>query len=118
MSSHTIHRGDLFWADWHPVRGSEQSGRRPALVVQTDAGNHQTRYPNTIIAAVTTAQARVPTHIEVKPSEDNGLSSASTIKCEQLLTISKDRLDGYIGHLDTDLMQSVDDAIKLALGLG
>ena len=117
MSRATIHRGDLYWVDWHPARGSEQARRRPALIVQTDAGNRQTKYPNTVIVAVTSAPARVPTHLEVVPSEENGLRNTSTIKCEQVLTISKERLDGYIGRLDAEIMQSVDEAIKRVFGL-
>ena len=116
MSSR-VRRGEIYWVDWNPARGSEQAGRRPALIVQTDAGNTNPNYPNTIVAAISTARARVPTHVEVEPSADNGLREVSCIKCEQLVTISKDRLDRQIGQLDHKDLQRVNDALKRVLAL-
>lgn len=45
-------RGELWWVDWSPGRGSEQTGHRAALIVQTDPANHNPRYPNTIVATI------------------------------------------------------------------
>lgn len=117
MSSSKIRRGDLYWVDWHPARGSEQSGHRPALVIQTDAGNSHPNYPNTIVAAVSTASVRVPTHVQILPTPLNGLSSLSSVKCEQLMTISKERLQRHIGTLNEMDMLLVDAALKRALAL-
>ena len=54
MSNNDPFRGDVWLVDWSPSRGSEQSGMRPALVVQTDAANQNPRYPNVIVAAIST----------------------------------------------------------------
>ncbi|MBX3168336.1 MAG: type II toxin-antitoxin system PemK/MazF family toxin [Candidatus Eremiobacteraeota bacterium] len=53
---------DLYLVDWSPGRGSEQTGRRPALVVQENAASANPNYPLTIVAAVTTqVSQRSPT---------------------------------------------------------
>ena len=90
-------RGEIWQVDWSPGRGSEQSGRRPALIVQNDAGNRSTRFPNTIVVAVSTKGRDIPFHVRLEPSHKNGLSEVSYVKCEQVLTISKDRLQGWDG---------------------
>ena len=50
--SKTLKRGEIWWVDWSPGRGSEQQGVRPALIVQTDAANLNPKYPNTIVVAI------------------------------------------------------------------
>jgi mRNA interferase MazF len=110
-------RGQLYWVEWEPGRGSEQQGRRPALIVQTDLGNRSPRYTNTIVVAVSTAAHDVPTHVMVEPSEANGLRRRSYILCEQLMTISKERLSEPIGELDAATMDRVDRALKRVLSL-
>jgi mRNA interferase MazF len=110
-------RGELYWLDWNPARGSEQGGRRPALVIQTDPANQNPNYPNTIVAAVSTKGRQVPTHVEVSPTAENGLVDTSHVKCEQIMTISKERLLARIGVLSSGQMASVDASIKKALDL-
>src|SRR5579862_7740433 len=90
-------RGQIYWVDWNPARGSEQAGRRPALVVQNDPFNRNTRYPNTIVVAVSTRGRDVPVHVMLEPTVENGLRERSYVKCEQVMTISKDRLEERIG---------------------
>ena len=107
----------MYWVDWNPSRGSEQAGTRPAVIIQTDAGNTNPNYSNTIVAAITSTVARVPTHVDIQPSKENGLSRISCVKCEQLVTVSKDRLAGSIGKLDADDMGRVDVALKRAMAL-
>lgn len=110
-------RGEIWWVNWSPGRGSEQSGRRPALVVQTDAANQNPRYPNTIVVAVSTKGRQVPFHVLIQPTPENGLTASSFIKCEQILTISKDRLEERIGRLSAEDMERVRDALRLVLDI-
>lgn len=112
-----LKRGQIWWVDWFPGRGSEQQGVRPALIIQTDAANLNPKYPNTIVAAMSTKGKSVPFHILVKPSPKNGLKKTSYIKTEQLLTISKKRLIRYVGILEKAIMKQVEKAIKLVLEL-
>lgn len=113
----SLRRGELHWVDWNPSRGSEQAGRRPALIVQADAANANPRYPNTIVAAVSTSGRAVATHVPLAPSARNGLSALSYVKCEQILTISKDRLVEKIGEIETADLVRVDTALRQALDL-
>src|SRR5437763_1668082 len=112
-----LRRGAIHWADWSPGRGSEQAGRRPALVVQADVANRNDRYPNTVVATISRSGRDVPTHVLIDPSPANGLREISYVKCEQLLTISKERLEGSIGRLNEEEMERVDIAIKRVLAL-
>jgi mRNA interferase MazF len=110
-------RGELWWVDWAPGRGSEQTGYRPAIVVQTDAANLNPRYPNTIVVTVSTRGRDVPTHVRIEPTPANGLRQTSFAKCEQLLTVSKDRLTTCLGRLTPAEMQQVASALHLVLDL-
>lgn len=103
--------------DWSPGRGSEQQGMRPAVIVQTDAANANDRYPNTIIVSVSTKGKNVPFHVRIEPSWETGLQQRSYAKCEQIMTISKERLQKKLGQLDEESMQSVNKAVLLVLAL-
>lgn len=111
-----VKRGDIFYADLSPVVGSEQGGTRPVLVVQNDVGNKFS--PTVIISAITSKinKAKLPTHIEIS-AEEYGLSKDSVILLEQIRTIDKKRLREKIGRLDDELMENVNEAISVSLGL-
>nr|WP_305829060.1 type II toxin-antitoxin system PemK/MazF family toxin [Alkaliphilus sp. B6464] len=116
MSSVIIKRGDIFYADLSPVIGSEQGGVRPVLVVQNDIGN---RYSPTVIIVAITSQinkAKLPTHVEIK-SSDYGLPKDSVLLLEQIRTIDKRRLEEKIGHVTEDIMEKVNEALLVSLGL-
>jgi mRNA interferase MazF len=112
-----IQRGDLYWVDWSPGRGSEQIGTRPALVVQNDAANANTRYPNTVVVTISTKGHPVPSHVEIQPSVLNGLREPSFLKCEQLLTVSKQRLSSKIGCIAEIDLDRVATALRITLAL-
>jgi mRNA interferase MazF len=113
-------RGEVWYVDFDPARGSEQAGRRPALIIQNDAGNASTAYPNTIVLAISTKGRDAPFHVKVDPSAANGLRETSYVKCEQILTISKARLVGSrpIGRVERPDLKRIDIALMLSLGIG
>ncbi len=116
VSKVIIKRGDIFYADLSPVIGSEQGGVRPVLVVQNDIGN---RYSPTIIIVAITSQinkAKLPTHVEIS-SSDYGLPKDSVLLLEQIRTIDKRRLEEKIGHVTEDIMEKVNEALLVSLGL-
>ena len=114
-----IRRGELYWLDWTPGRGSEQTGIRPALIIQANAGNSNPRYNLTIVATVSTkGKSHIPTHVAITPSPENGLSEVSYIKGEQIMTVDKSRLRSRMGMITADEMISVETAIKKAQGIG
>ena len=107
-------RGEVWLVNWNPARGSEQAGRRPALVIQNDIGNEKA--PTTIVAASSSSVKVYPMNVQINPP-DGGLDHPSIIKTSQILTISKERLEKRLGRLNTGSMDEVDRAIKLSLAL-
>lgn len=112
-----LRRGQIWLVDWSPGRGSEQLGRRPALVVQTDAANTNPRYPNTIVVAISTKGHPVASHVKIEPGHANGLRETSYAKCEQVLTISKERLIQLLGTLAEQNVREVETALRRVLVL-
>lgn len=110
-------RGDLYVVDRNPARGSEQAGRRPALIVSNDLGNRAA--PTVIVVAVTSCltERRHPFHVRVPLAARSGLANESLVTCSQFITIAKDRLERHIGALPEHLMLEVDVALRVALGL-
>ena len=89
---------------------------RPVLVIQNNVGNKYS--PTVIIAAITSQidKAKLPTHVEVEAKE-YGLEKDSVILLEQIRTIDKQRMRDKITELDEKLMQKVNQALKISLGL-
>ena len=115
MEETSVRRGDIWWLDWSPGRGSEQLGQRPALVVQNDLGNQYS--PTTIVAAVTTKAGRdYPFTVTISSSE-SGLPQQSSVNLSQILTVDRSRLIRKSGRLNEEKMKEVDGAIKVSLGL-
>lgn len=111
-----VNRGELYYADLSPVVGSEQGGLRPVLIIQNNIGNKYS--PTVIIAAITSqiAKAKLPTHIELSKDRYN-LPKDSVVLLEQLRTLDKLRLKDKIGNLDTQIMQKIDLALMISLGI-
>jgi len=111
-------RGEIWLLDWSPSRGSEQAGFRPALIIQTDAANSNPSYPNTIVLAVSTKGKPVPFHIPLKADRSSGLTEASFVKCEQMLTVAKERLVKKLGLIGEKELQQVKQAVRMVLEIG
>jgi mRNA interferase MazF len=107
-------RGEVWLVNWNPARGSEQAGRRPALVIQNDIGNEKA--PTTIVAAISSSVRIYPMNVQINPPE-GGLDHPSIIMTSQILTISKERLEKRLGRLSKDRLDEVAIAIKLSLAL-
>jgi len=110
-----VRRGEIYWVDFQYPRGSEQGGRRPALIVQNDTGNMSS--PTTIVAAITSRKkVSYPFHVDISALE-SGLPYDSTVLLEQLLTINKSRMINRIGSLSSAKMLEIDNALRVSLGL-
>lgn len=109
-----IKRNEIYYADLNPVKGSEQGGIRPVLVIQNDTGNKHS--PTTIVAAITSKEekAKLPTHVEVGSC---GVERKSLALLEQIRTIDKSRLIKYVGELDGATVKEINEAIGISLGL-
>ena len=110
-----IHRGDIYYADLSPTVGCEQGGIRPVLIIQNDIGN---LFSPTVIVAPITGKAKkwLPTHVII--IHCTGLYKRSCVMLEQLRTIDKDRLLGYIGSLEQSQIHKINEAVQLSLGVG
>ena len=110
-----VRRGEIYYVDWSPSRGSEQTGVRPALVIQNDVGNRFS--PTTIVAAISSHQRQsYPFQVAVL-AEESGLPQDSIIKCEQIQTIDQARLGQLVGMLGPELIGEVNLALHRSLGL-
>ena len=110
-----IKRGQIYYADLTPVVGSEQGGLRPVLIVSNDIGNK--RAPIVIAAAITSRiyKRRLPTQVLLDTS--CGLCKESMVECEQMRTLDKHRLKGFIGIINDEEMKQINQAIAISLGV-
>ncbi|MFH1711191.1 MAG: type II toxin-antitoxin system PemK/MazF family toxin [Nanoarchaeota archaeon] len=111
-----IKRGDIVLAGLEPVKGSEQGGVRPVLIIQNDEGNKYS--PTTIIAPITSKEftKEFPTNVEMSKQESK-LNSNSTVLLNQIRTIDKSRIIKKISSLDNFTMNKVYRAIKVSLAI-
>ena len=112
----TITRGDMYYANLTPVVGSEQDGYRPVVVIQNDFGNKYS--PTIVVAAITSRSIKkvnLPTHIRLSP--EYGLEKNSVVLLEQIRTIDRKRLGGYIGMLNENAISQIDHALLVSVGL-
>lgn len=116
MRRKAIRRGALFYAGLNPVVGSEQGGIRPVLILQNDVGNHFS--PTVVAAAITSRKAKnsLPTHVSLENVP--GLAPTSLLLLEQLRTIDRKRLRGYIGCINKEKMLEVNAALAISVGIG
>jgi mRNA interferase MazF len=108
-----VFRGEIWLVNWNPSRGSEQNGFRPSLVIQNDMGSANPNYGNVIVLAISTKSSNQTIHIAINPNLSNGLKEKSYIKCEQIMTISKDRLITRMGSLDAEAMEEVFQTVSI-----
>lgn len=105
-------RGEIYWIDWSPSRGSEQAGRRPGLVISGDSFNRM--FPVCTVLALTTnlrpSQIAVPVPAGLTPAE-------SRILPWQVMTVAQDRLDERICAITPEIQATVDQRLRLVWGL-
>ncbi|MFM7582610.1 MAG: type II toxin-antitoxin system PemK/MazF family toxin [Caldilinea sp.] len=124
----TVRRGEIYWVEFGPVKGSEQGGLRPALVVQNDIGNRHSS--TTVMVAITRTipSQPYPFVVVIEPSE-SGLPTRSAINCTQMATIQQsgatsrlrpakgDTAVRPIGRLSHDKMREVSAALAYSLAI-
>lgn len=124
----TVKRGEIYWVEFDPVKGSEQGGLRPALVVQNDIGNRSS--PTTVIVAITRTVPPQPyPFIVVIEPEESGLPVRSAVNCSQMATIQQAGPDSRlrpprgeialrpVGRLSDAKLAAVEAGLKFNLGM-
>lgn len=115
MNSTIIRRGDIFWAELEKRSGSIQSGVRPVVIFQNEAGN---KFSSTVIIVPLTSsrsKKKLPTHVTV--SEECGVPSESVALMEQITTINKSQLMEKLGECDEAAMKRPNIAFLVAGGV-
>lgn len=108
-----ILRGEIRRADLNPVRGREQAGQRPVLILSQDVFNERS---GTVIAVAITGQpqrASFPLTLELKSKD---LPKRSWIKISQIRTLAVDRIGRRIGAADPEEIQQVIEGLNEIIG--
>jgi mRNA interferase MazF len=116
-------RGEIYWADLVPRSGpekrSEQTGRRPVIVVSHDGFNQTPQWKSIIVVPITTSASqgkRGPTVVEL-PVGSAGLPKTSFAVCHQVTTLDRAKLTRKAGALTSDILREVESALKAAMDL-
>lgn len=105
-----IHRGDIFYFDKSPVTGVEQQGGRPGVIVSNDACNNTSEF--LLVCYLTTqSKANLPTHVPVVCMQK------STCLCEQIHTLSKEKMQTFYGSVTPEELEAIDKALVTTLGI-
>jgi mRNA interferase MazF len=115
MSASEPSRGDVWTINLHPTVGREQAGTRPALVVSVDKFNHGPA-DLVVVLPITSKNKNQPIHVPVKPPE-GGLSMVSFVKCDDIRSVSKQRLKQFYGTVSAQTMAEVEKRIRILLNL-
>ena len=108
-----ILRGEIRWADLNPVRGKEQAGRRPVLVLSHDVFNERS---GTVIAIALTSQpqrAGFPLTLEL---HSKGLPKKSWVKISQIRTLAVERIGQRLGKVSLEEMTHVIEGLNEIIG--
>jgi mRNA interferase MazF len=114
-----VRRGDLFWAELAPRSGSEQTGRRPVVIVSHDAFNEAPGWRSLIVVPVSTSATqaqRGPTAVPLVAGA-GGLRRAGVALCHQVTTLDRAKLTQRLGTLRQDALARIEDGLKAALDL-
>jgi mRNA interferase MazF len=108
-----ILRGEVRWADLNPVRGREQAGLRPVLILSQDVFNERS---GTVIAVALTSQqprAGFPLTLE---SSVTRLPKRSWIKISQIRTLAVERIGRRVGRVSEEEMAQVVEGLNEIIG--
>ena len=109
-------RGEVWYADFDPVRGHEQGRQRPALVVSNDQFNTGPAGLVVVVPFTTVERDRMPLRVRVDPP-DGGLKQTSWALCEAVRSISTQRLDNHLGNVSPRTLAAVVYRLRAVLDL-
>jgi mRNA interferase MazF len=115
-----VRRGEIVTVGLDPVRGSEASKTRPAVVVSNDAANATaTRLGRGVITVVplTSNTARIYPFQVLLPAHQTGLSHDSKAQAEEVRSVAVERVGKRVGQLPAELITELDQALRIHLSL-
>lgn len=104
------YRGDVIFVTKSKIMGSDQNGDRPAVIVSNNIGNHHSDSVE-VVFMTTSKKTSLPTHVEIICNE------LSTVQCEQIFTIPKDRIKNLVRTCTKAEMKKIDKALAVSLAL-
>lgn len=111
----TPRRGEVWLVDFGEPVGREQSGRRAAVVVSADPLN-ESRAGVVIVVPTTTTHRDLPSHVEVEPGS-SGLDDVSYAKCEDVKSVSEQRLITRLGIVTDEITFDIGRALRFLLDI-
>ena len=112
MESNNIRRGDIYYVrEIKDAVGSEQKGYRPAIVISNNVGNKYSKIKQ-VVYITTKNKNEIPTHVVI-----NSAKYTSIAICEQIFSVSDERIGRYIGHCTEDEIKELDKALMISIGL-
>ncbi len=109
-----IKRGEIWLVNFHPTKGSEQAGIRPAVILSVDNFNNSMAN-KVIVCPLTSKDKAIPLDVVLFPPE-GGISKTSYIKCEDIRSISKERMIQKWGEISPFKLEEIKKKISLLLG--
>lgn len=106
-----LNRGDVFYVEPFQSIGSEQQAGRPAVIVSSDLNNKHSSVVE-VVYLTTQPKRDMMTHVQI---EATGRTSIAL--CEQVYSVSCERLSGYCGKCTDEEIQKIDAALLVSLGL-
>jgi len=112
-------RGEVYWARLIPRSGSEQTGRRPVIVVSSDGFNQTPTWRSVIVVPVSTSPSQAKRGPTVMPIPEGvaRLPRNSVAVCHQITTLDRAKLTQRIGALPLDFTVALNESLKAALDL-
>ena len=112
-----MRRGEIYLVDLSNQVGCEQSGIRPALIVQNEQGNIHS--PTTIVCTLTSQdKSHIDTHVTLMPS-DAGILKPSIVLCEQIRVVDKARLKKKLGEVvNRKKLEDINRKLMISIGIG
>ena len=109
-------RGFIYLANLNPIKGSEEGGTRPVLVISNNNGNHHSSI--LIVAPITTrgSHRMMLTHVKLQRRVKT-LDGPAYVMLEQIRVIDKVRILDYLGSISQEQMADVEVALLISLGL-
>ncbi len=108
-------RGEIWSVELNPAKGHEQAGKRPCLVMSVDLFNHGPA-GLVVVLPITTKNKGIPFHVEIMPPE-GGLKETSYIKCEDVRSLSMERLIDRWGTVSSEKIAMAEDRLRILMGL-
>ncbi|MCM1322914.1 MAG: type II toxin-antitoxin system PemK/MazF family toxin [Acetobacter sp.] len=113
-SARIMHRGEIYYLIPHETTGVEMEGGRPVVIVSCESCTRSAEFI-TVVCVTTRDKRPMLQHVEIP--KDAGLPIYGTILCETVQQAAKSRIGNYLGEVPDDLMQKIEAALCVQLGL-